>query len=195
MAGALKGMFERPHNRIADGAAVEGVGRRDHGESRGTIRTNQARLEYVPGALSADRIISFAGWVARFGLRHRRRLYVDTAADELRGEDRFIPVGLPAGENNPRRFVPFMVRFHVHPDVQVTLAQDRRSVLLRAGPKDSGWWLRNDAGEVEIEPSIHFHCGQSRRASQIVLRGQVRIETGARIRWKLAGAEAWPPPR
>jgi len=139
--------------------------------------------------------VSHEGWVARFGLRHRRRLYIDTAADELRGEDRFVPVAAATGDEHARRFVPFMVRFHVHPDVQVTLAQDRRSVLLRAGLRDSGWWLRNDAGEVEIEPSIHFHQGQSRRTSQIVLRGQVRIETGARIRWKLIGADAWPPPR
>jgi uncharacterized heparinase superfamily protein len=139
--------------------------------------------------------VSHDGWVARFGLRHRRRLYIDTHADELRGEDRFVPVGLPDGEDHHRRFVPFMVRFHVHPDVQVTVAQDRRSVLLRANPREPGWWLRNDAGEVEIEPSIHFHEGQSRRTSQIVLRGQVRIETGARIRWKLAPAEVWPPPR
>jgi uncharacterized heparinase superfamily protein len=68
-------------------------------------------------------------------------------------------------------------------------------VLLRAGAKDSGWWLRNDAGEVEIEPSVHFHEGQPRRTNQIVLRGQVRVETGAKIRWKLVGADAGPPPR
>ena len=134
--------------------------------------------------------VSHDGWLARFGLRHRRRLYIDTTADELRGEDRFVPVGAMERNLSPRQFVPFIVRFHVHPDVQVTLAQDRRSVLLRAGTRDSGWWLRNDAGEVEIEPSVHFHEGQARRTSQIVLRGQVRIETGARIRWKLVGAEA-----
>jgi uncharacterized heparinase superfamily protein len=139
--------------------------------------------------------VSHDGWLSRFGLRHRRRLYVDNAADELRGEDRFVPVGTTERNQSPRQFVPFIVRFHVHPDVQVTLAQDRHSVLLRAGARDSGWWLRNDAGEVEIEPSVHFHEGQARRTSQIVLRGQVRIETGAKIRWKLVGADAWPPPR
>jgi uncharacterized heparinase superfamily protein len=139
--------------------------------------------------------LSHDGWVSRFGLRHERRLYIDTASDELRGEDRFVPLDSgPQGETG-RRFVPFMVRFHVHPDVHVSLAQDRHSVLLRAEGHETGWWLRNDAGEVEIEPSIHFHEGQSRRTSQIVLRGQVRIGTGARVRWKLAGAEVWPPPR
>jgi uncharacterized heparinase superfamily protein len=139
--------------------------------------------------------VAHDGWVSRFGLRHRRRLYIDTGADELRGEDRFVPVEAMERPDIARQFVPFMVRFHLPPDVQATVAQDRRSVLLRAGPRDAGWWLRNDAGEVEIEPSVHFHEGQARRTNQIVLRGQVRIETGARIRWKLVGAEAWPPPR
>jgi uncharacterized heparinase superfamily protein len=139
--------------------------------------------------------VSHDGWLSRFGLKHRRRLYIDNVADELRGEDRFVPVGSTERNQSPRQFVPFIVRFHVHPDVQVTLAQDRHSVLLRAGAKDSGWWLRNDAGEVEIEPSVHFHEGQPRRTNQIVLRGQVRVETGAKIRWKLVGADAGPPPR
>jgi len=137
--------------------------------------------------------LSHEGWVPRFGLRHERRLYVDTAAGELRGEDRFVPAG-PAGPNG-RRFVPFMVRFHIHPDVQVSRAHDRRSVLLRTHAQDTGWWLRNDAIEVEIEPSLYFQQGLSRRTSQIVLRGQVRLESGARVRWKLAPAEVWPPPR
>ena len=137
--------------------------------------------------------LSHDGWVPRFGLRHERRLYVDTAAGELRGEDRFVPAG-PTGPNG-RRFVPFMVRFHIHPDVQVSRAHDRRSVLLRTHAQDTGWWLRNDAIEVEIEPSLYFQQGLSRRTSQIVLRGQVRLESGARVRWKLAPAEVWPPPR
>jgi len=137
--------------------------------------------------------LSHEGWAPRFGLRHERRLYVDTNAGELRGEDRFVPVG-PAGPNG-RRFVPFMVRFHIHPDVQVSRAHDRHSVLLRTHPQDTGWWLRNDAVEVEIEPSIYFQQGHARRTSQIVLRGQVRLEAGARVRWKLAPAEIWPPPR
>jgi uncharacterized heparinase superfamily protein len=139
--------------------------------------------------------VSHDGWLSRFGLRHRRRLYIDTGADELRGEDRFVPAEPAERSDIARQFVPFMVRFHVPPDVQATVAQDRRSVLLRAGPRDAGWWLRNDAGEVEIEPSIHFHEGQARRTNQIVLRGQVRIETGAKIRWKLVGAETSPAPR
>jgi uncharacterized heparinase superfamily protein len=141
--------------------------------------------------------LSHDGWARRFGLRHERRLYIDVAADELRGEDRFTPIeGVETTPGEPsRRFVPFMVRFHIHPDAHVSLARDRKSVLLRAEGQDAGWWLRNDAIEVEIEPSIHFEDGRPRRTSQVVLRGQVRLAAGARIRWKLAAADVWPPPR
>ena len=82
---------------------------------------------------------------------------------------------------------PYAVRFHLHPDVQVSLARDKRSVLLR-GPSDRGWWFRNDATEVTLEPSVVFHHGLPRRTAQIVLRGQVGAD-GARVRWKLAPIE------
>jgi len=137
--------------------------------------------------------LSHDGWAPRFGLRHERRLFIDPVSDELRGEDRFTPMA-PPNEKGPR-FVPFMVRFHLHPDVRVSRANDRKSVLLRAEGQEVGWWLRNDAIEVEIEPSIYYQHGLPRRTSQVVLRGQVRLDSGARVRWKLAHAEAWPPPR
>jgi uncharacterized heparinase superfamily protein len=155
----------------------------------------EARRHEADGARWLE--LSHDGWQGRFGLRHERRLYVDIAADELRGEDRFAPLERPQAqtEEATRRFAPFMVRFHIHPDVRVSLARDRKSVLLRADGQDVGWWLRNDAIEVEIEPSLYFEDGRPRRTSQVVLRGQVRLDRGARIRWKLAAAEAWPPPR
>lgn len=131
------------------------------------------------------------GWVRRFGLRHERRLFLDSAADELRGEDRFVAASPPAGDRaEARRFIPFVVRFHLHPNVRASLARDRKSVLLRAEGDETGWWLRNDALEVSIEPSVHFQSGQARRTSQIVLRGQARADSGARVRWKLAAAES-----
>ncbi|HQN49485.1 MAG TPA: heparinase II/III family protein, partial [Phenylobacterium sp.] len=93
-----------------------------------------------------------------------------------------------------RRFFPYAVRFQIHPDVRASLARDGKSVLLRAEGDETGWWLRNDAQEVAIETSVHFEDGQPRRCHQVVLRGHARADAGARLRWKLAAAEAWPPP-
>jgi uncharacterized heparinase superfamily protein len=130
------------------------------------------------------------GWSERYGLLHERRLFLAPEIDELRGEDRFAP-----SAETPKDLAdstPYAIRFHLHPDVQVSLARDKRSVLLR-GPSDRGWWFRNDAAEVKLEDSVWFERGLPRRTSQIVLRGDATAEAGARVRWKLAPVEAAEP--
>jgi uncharacterized heparinase superfamily protein len=151
----------------------------------GAVRTVEARRHETPGAVWLE--LAHDGWVERFGLRHERRLYLDVEADELRGEDRFTPVSGKAGASE-RRFAPYTVRFHLHPDVQAQLARDRKSVLLKPEGDERGWWLRNDAVEVALEGSVHYRLGLPRRSQQIVLRGQARIGEGARVRWKLSAA-------
>jgi uncharacterized heparinase superfamily protein len=151
----------------------------------GGVRNVEAKRHETPGAQWLE--LAHDGWVERFGLRHERRLYLDIEADELRGEDRVVPVGDRGGAGG-RRFVPFMVRFHLHPEVHAQIARDRKSILLKAQGEERGWWLRNDAVEVVLEPSVHYHQGQPRRSQQIVLRGQARIAEGARVRWKLSAA-------
>jgi uncharacterized heparinase superfamily protein len=131
---------------------------------------------------------SHDGWAAGFGLYHDRRLYLDLAAGELRGEDAFRPVVEGPPTEGPRRYLPFTVRFHLHPEARASVARDGKSVLLR-GPSDQGWWLRNDALQVSVEPSAHFEGRRPRRSSQVVLTGQVRLDIGGRIRWKLSRAE------
>jgi uncharacterized heparinase superfamily protein len=124
------------------------------------------------------------GWAKAYGLIHERRLFLDPVADELRGEDRFTPSAEGFMGGQP---VTLAVRFHLHPEVQVSLARDKRSALLR-GPSDRGWWFRNDAAEVSLEPSVMFQHGQPRRTAQIVLRAKA-AEEGARVRWKLTPVE------
>jgi uncharacterized heparinase superfamily protein len=125
------------------------------------------------------------GWAPRYGLIHERRLFVDARSDELRGEDRLAP----ARGARPRVLaVPYAVRFHLHPEVQVSLARDRKSVLLR-GPSGRGWWFRDDAAEVSVEPGCWFEDGAPRRSAQIVLKGVARTDGTTRVRWKLAPAD------
>jgi uncharacterized heparinase superfamily protein len=131
--------------------------------------------------------LSHDGWGPGFGLIHERRLFLDAAADELRGEDQLQPVG-----GRPTSSAPYAARFHLHPDVRASLARDGRSVLL-TGPSERGWWFRNDSADVRLEPSAVFEDGLPRRTVQIVLRGEARGGSGARVRWKLAPAEADVP--
>lgn len=145
----------------------------------------EARRQDAPGA----RLLEMAhdGWADRLGLRHERRLYLDLQTDELRGEDRLTPLRA-GGSVEGRRFVPFAVRFHLHPQVSALIARDGRSVLLRADDQGAGWTLRSDAPETVLEPSTNYQNGLPRRSQQVVLRGQTRLDAGARVRWKLSAA-------
>ena len=123
------------------------------------------------------------GWAA-LGLKHDRRLYLDLTADELRGADQFTPNG-PAGAP---RVIPYAVHFHLPPEVEAVVARDNKSVLLR-GPSSKGWWLRNDAVDVRVEPAVHFRGGQQLSSRQVVLLGHLRADRGGRVRWKLTAVK------
>uniref|UniRef100_UPI0026014203 heparinase II/III domain-containing protein n=1 Tax=Phenylobacterium sp. TaxID=1871053 RepID=UPI0026014203 len=133
----------------------------------------------APGAVWLD--LAHHGWMKRYGLMHQRRLYLDLLAGELRGEDRLTPTARAQGPDG-RHFVPFTLRFALHHGVQALVSQDRRSVLLRPVSAHEGWILRNDALDIALESL------PGGRGLQLVLKGQRRADSGARVRWKLAPA-------
>lgn len=126
------------------------------------------------------------GWRPEFGLKHERRLYVDPARDELRGEDKLIPV---EPKKELAASAPFALRFLLHPEVQASMARDKKSVLLR-GPGGRGWWLRHDASEVVIQDASVFEKGVPKKSVMLVLKGVCRLDAPTRVRWKLSPAEA-----
>jgi len=183
--------------RLSDAASTVSVGDGSAGRPLSGFRAHALGPWLVDGATDvqikrhdADNgvwlDIIHDGW-KRLGLSHARRLFLDINNDELRGEDSLIPL-TPGDAAGPRRYLPFAARFHLHPDARASIARDGKSVLIR-GPSNIGWWLRNDAVDVEIAASAHFDHGQARKAGQIVLKSQVRPEVGAKIRWKLTRAE------
>jgi uncharacterized heparinase superfamily protein len=163
-----------------DGQLAEILGPRLEGPDLRVL----ARREEGEGAIRME--LAHDGWVPRWGLTHERVLYVDVRADELRGEDRLVPV---EGARPHALAVPYSLRFHLHPDVKVAMAADHKSVLLR-GPSGRGWWFRNDAAEVSVEAGAWFEDGAARRATQIVLRGVARTDNVTRVRWKIMPAGA-----
>ena len=135
----------------------------------------------APGAVWLD--LAHHGWNRRYGLMHQRRLYLDLEAGDLRGEDRLTPTARAQGPDG-RHFVAYTLRFQLHPGVRALVAQDRRSVLLRADGVQDGWILRNDVLEISIEPAPRA----GRPALQLVLSGLRRADSGARVRWRLSPA-------
>lgn len=131
---------------------------------------------------------SHDGYKMDYGLVHRRRIFVGESGDDVRGEDSlFVPVGdVPVSRGS----VPFALRFHFHPDVQVSLAQDLSSALLVQKGR-AGWRFRTDGGPLAVEPSVYLGGGAKPiRCQQLVISGnglgdgdgQAREN---RVRWSL----------
>jgi len=135
-----------------------------------------------PGAVWLD--LAHHGWTRRYGLLHQRRLYLDIEAGELRGEDRLTPTARAQGPDG-RHFIGYAMRFQLAAGVNALVSQDRKSVLLRLEGEAGGWILRNDALDIAIEGVP----GPERPSRQLVLTGQRRADSGARVRWKLAPAK------
>ncbi|WP_298213859.1 heparinase II/III family protein [Acidocella sp.] len=103
---------------------------------------------------------SHDGWADSFGAIHHRRLGLAEHGEELQGED-LIESTTPQ---------PFVIRFHLHPNVTASLAQDGETVLLRA-PSGLGFRLRAEGAAPRIESGVYFGQAEPRRAEQIVLPG------------------------
>jgi uncharacterized heparinase superfamily protein len=113
------------------------------------------------------------GYRALFGLTHQRRLYLSANGEDLRGEDTIT--GAHAGS--------FAVRFHLHPEVQVSVIQNGGAALLRA-PSGTAWRFIASGGKIELAETVYLgRRGEPRRAEQIVVSGPV--SHGAAIKWAL----------
>ena len=135
------------------------------------------------------------GYLADYGLSHRRRVFMPRDGHDIRGEDSlFSPVGsVPIRRDQ----VPFAIRFHVHPKVRVSLSQDKSSALLVVNGK-AGWRFRTDGGQVVLEDSVYLATGSTPvKTQQLVVYGDAFCDGDGesrsnRVRWsfrKLKPAE------
>jgi uncharacterized heparinase superfamily protein len=114
------------------------------------------------------------GYKQRFGLLHERRLALSPKGLVLSGADRLVPVAQKRTRKSKDRVaLPFAIRFHVHPDVRLSLAQGGGSVVLKL-PNGEGWRFRAGGGTLTIEEGIYFGGGSARRAEQLVVSGMVK---------------------
>jgi uncharacterized heparinase superfamily protein len=152
-------------------------------------RLEGGRFRVTPRRSEGDGVtlleISHDAWLARLGLRAERRLYLDSATAELRGEERFIPTRRLRGD--AKRFTPYAVTFVLHPEVRAQASLDGKSAVIRWG-NEAGWQLRTDASAVSLERAEHWVDGERRGTTRIVLSGVFRLGVGGRVRWKIARA-------
>lgn len=163
-------------------------------DTNSTEITTHGAMEYRAGNVLVDRAerdgalwldMSHDGYRSLYGIIHRRRLWLSPDGGDLRGEDTFVgyegkPVTVP-----DRRFI---VRFHLHPNVQASLAQSGQAAIMRL-QSGRGWRLRASGAGIGLAESIYLgEEGRLRRTEQIVLVGQVPAE-GATVKWALTRME------
>lgn len=169
----------------------EGVGSEVHGDVfvRDVGKVSISRREQPVGVWIEGQ---HNGYAADYGLSHRRRFYMSSDGKDFRGEDTLY---LPVGET-PRisEAIPFTIRFHLHPDVIVTVAQDQSSALI-IQPGGVGWRLRTDSGPLSIEKSVYLASGyRGKECQQIIINGAAFGDGDGeaksnRVRWSLRRLE------
>jgi uncharacterized heparinase superfamily protein len=73
------------------------------------------------------------------------------------------------------------VRFHIHPDVRVSLAHARGAVILKLAGGE-GWRFRCSGGDLSVEESLYFGGGSFRRSEQLVIDATIR-EAASEVAW------------
>lgn len=135
----------------------------------------------IDGQGPATRIeASHNGYAARYGLIHRRILILRGDGTELRGEDLL----LPTGRKGKRGKVGYAIRFHLGPEIEARLSDDRQGAGL-ALADGSYWQFRSGEGEVAIEESLWVD-GHARPVpvQQLVIQGLVS-RGGGNFSWLL----------
>ena len=139
---------------------------------------------------------SHDGYLARFGVVHRRVLMVAQDGTRLDGEDTVSPA--PGGRIKGNE-TDYALRFHLHPSVKASRLSDARGVMLVLPNRDV-WTFEALDDKVELEDSV-FLAGNDgpRRTAQIVIRQDSR--NASSIRWSFvrsttsASATDGPPQR
>ncbi len=132
---------------------------------------------------------SHDGYLGRFGILHRRRLFLAADGADLRGEDRIAPA---EGRRIPKKTLgtPFAIRFHLHPFLAVGEAE-RDTNGIMAVPfacAESGPWhlIAGRRLAATVEESFYLgRGGPPKRTRQIVLTGTIDDDTGIEARWAI----------
>ncbi len=151
-------------------------------DDRNSCEVTETGLGRRPGAIDCDRgeidgsiwiSSSHDGYEDRYGLTHRRRLYVGEEEPGLRGED--ILVG--------DRQYSFAIRFHLHPSVRASIDGASGFATLTL-PNGDRWRLRADR-PIAVEDTVYWQDGTGiERSTQIVVRGETR-GAATPVKWRL----------
>ncbi len=110
---------------------------------------------------------SHDGYVDRYGMRHKRLIYMNDLGDDIRGEDILEQTGSIDKDISKS----YSVKFHLHPNVSAALSAGGDVALLELNNGER-WKFRFRGAKISIEDSIYFgDTGKVSQCRQIHLTG------------------------
>jgi uncharacterized heparinase superfamily protein len=136
---------------------------------------------------------SHNGYENNFGVLHRRRLFLATSGEDLRGEDTMHRISREDVRPWHKRYwhkeedsLGFTIRFHLHPDAKASLAHDGSNVLIML-PNGDGWQFRSkvEGGHsgITLEESVYLGTGENTRRSEQIVVSSTLLHEEASIKW------------
>jgi uncharacterized heparinase superfamily protein len=121
---------------------------------------------------------SHDGYQNKFGVLHHRRLTLAPDGSYLFGEDKLSLAGRHSSGTGE-----YVLRFHLHPSVQVQAYEDQRAVQLVAANGEA--WLFHASGQtIAIDQSIFFAAPDGVRPTmQLVVSG--KVQDLPEVKWAL----------
>lgn len=127
------------------------------------------------------------GYSRRFGLLHRRRLFVSANGQDVRGED--LLEAPPTGPRATRRRATtrFDIRFHLGAGVEATPTADAQGALLKL-PDGRIWAFKARGATLSVDDSVWIDIeGKPRPTQQLVLSGN-GVAAGINVNWSFKRA-------
>ena len=120
---------------------------------------------------------SHDGYARRYGLRHDRAIYMSADGDQIRGEDSLIAIN-----ETGQQVRHFAIRFHLHPQVNASLATDGMTALLRL-PRGTGMRFRSSSN-VSLEESVYLGTSDGVRSTrQLIIYGNTDPAGHTTLKW------------
>lgn len=157
------------------------------------------RIERRRNDRSTGIIAGHDGYVRSHGLTHVRQVHLGHDGRGLQGEDVIAAIEtedepiLDAVLDAAGGWLPFTIRFHLHPEVDAAFGADGQSFDLALGSGERWVFRHTGRAALSLEASVYLDVGELEPtpARQIVLSSTV-ADYATRVTWTLAKADQTP---
>ncbi|WP_311135667.1 heparinase II/III family protein [Yoonia litorea] len=160
----------------------------------------QVRCDHMQTESGRKLELSHNGYQPDFGLTHGRTLELSVDGRTLIGEDYLMTLGDSdkaifgkALKSAVDRGIPYTVRFHLHPDVDVDVNTEGSAAALRLKSGEVWVFSHDGTAKLSLSASVYLENGRlkPRATQQVVLSGHA-LAYATRVRWSLAKAQDTP---